>query len=109
MVRGVYVLRSQSEKTILSKALDRYLNEITPTKKSSTQKAERQKAERLREALGQYSLAALTPDIVAQYRDGRLSEGKSNSTVRLELALLGHLFTIAIKEWGLGLSFKPRC
>jgi integrase len=27
--------------------------------------------------------------------------------VRLELALLGHLFTIAIKEWGIGLIVNP--
>src|SRR3546814_19593015 len=53
---------------------------------------------------------------VAQYRDARLAgdedeTGKrvprSNNTVRLELALLGHLFTIAIKEWGIGLPFNP--
>lgn len=27
--------------------------------------------------------------------------------MRLELALLGHLFTIAIKVWGIGLPFNP--
>jgi integrase len=32
---------------------------------------------------------------------------RANNTVRLELALLGHLFTIAIKEWGLGLVVNP--
>lgn len=32
---------------------------------------------------------------------------RSNNTVRLELALLGHLFTVAIKEWGIGLPFNP--
>jgi len=31
---------------------------------------------------------------------------RSNNTVRLELASLSHLFTIAIKEWGLGLPFN---
>ncbi|RYD77342.1 MAG: hypothetical protein EOP84_15645, partial [Verrucomicrobiaceae bacterium] len=31
----------------------------------------------------------------------------SNNTVRLELALLGHLYSTAIKEWGLGLTFNP--
>ncbi|MBM2601351.1 site-specific integrase, partial [Pseudomonas sp. BDPW] len=31
----------------------------------------------------------------------------SNNTVRLELALLSHLFTVAIQEWGLGLTFNP--
>lgn len=27
--------------------------------------------------------------------------------MRLELALLSHLFTVAIQEWGLGLTFNP--
>ena len=31
----------------------------------------------------------------------------SNNTVRLELALLSHLFTVAIQEWGLGLTYNP--
>ena len=37
----------------------------------------------------------------------RLSEGMSTSSVRLELALLSHLYTIAIKEWGMGLVVNP--
>ncbi len=37
----------------------------------------------------------------------RLSEGMSASSVRLELALLSHLYTIAIKEWGKGLVVNP--
>jgi hypothetical protein len=57
--------------------------------------------------LGKYSLASLGSEQIAQYRDQRLSEGKSANTVRLELALLSHLFTIAIKEWGMGLVANP--
>ena len=57
--------------------------------------------------MGNYSLAAITPDLVAQYRDQRLESGMSNNTVRLELALLSHLFTIAIKEWRIGLFYNP--
>ncbi|BBI72683.2 hypothetical protein HAALTHF_23300n [Vreelandella aquamarina] len=63
--------------------------------------------------MGKYSLAALTPELVANYRDkrlnslGRRGELISPNTVRLELALLGHLFTVAIQEWGLGLTYNP--
>jgi len=32
---------------------------------------------------------------------------RANDTVRLDLALLGHLFTIAIREWGIGLPSNP--
>jgi len=107
MVRGVYIDRAPSERTTLKAALTRYLSEVTPAKKPSTQYAERRKAKPIFERLGDYSLAAITPDIVARYRDERLAEGKSNTTVRLELAILSHLFNTAIREWGLGLVYNP--
>jgi len=114
MVRGVYVDRSAAERLTLSQALDRYLKEVTPTKRASTQATDPRKAVPLRAALGEYSLAAITPDIVADYRDARLATvsertGRplSNNSVRLELALLGHLYTTAIREWRLGLVANP--
>ena len=58
-------------------------------------------------SLGAYSLSALTPEIIGSYRDARLAEGRSGSTVRLELALLSHLFTVTLREWGMGLPANP--
>lgn len=107
MVRGVYILRSASERTIFGEALDRYLKEVTPTKKASTQKAEAAKARQLKEFFGKYSLAAINAELVASYRDKRIEAGKSNNTVRLELALLSNLFSVAIREWGMGLTYNP--
>ncbi len=107
MIRGVYVRRSPSEKMILQEALERYLREITPTKRPSTQRAEKMRAKPLIDQFGKYALVSLTPDVIADYRDKRLEEGRSASTVRLELALLGHLYTTAIKEWGMGLVYNP--
>ncbi|MCP4283842.1 MAG: site-specific integrase [Gammaproteobacteria bacterium] len=107
MVRGVYLKRVPSESTTIDAALDRYLKEVTPTKRPSTQQGEKARAKRVKERLGRYTLASLSPDIAADFRDERRAEGKSDSTVRLELALLGHLYTVAIKEWGLGLAYNP--
>lgn len=112
MMRGVFIQRTLSEKTTLAVAITRYLADITPTKKPTTQRAEHSKSKMLVKYLGKYSLAAITPDIVANYRDKRLAEPcrsgtTSNNTVRLELALLSHLFTVAIQEWGLGLTYNP--
>ncbi len=107
MVRGVYIDRAGAERLLLRNALDRYLAEVSGTKKASTALAEQHKAKALKAALGAYSLAAISPDLVAEYRDQRMAEGKSASTVRLELALLSHLFTIAIKEWRIGLTYNP--
>ena len=107
MVRGMYADRSRSERMLVRVAIDRYPHEVITTKKESTQKGERVRGRVLAEHLGRYSLVGITAHIVARYRDDRLMEGKSNTTVRLELALLGHLFSVAIKEWGLGLPYNP--
>lgn len=107
IIRGVYIVKSHSEKTTIAKALDRYLKEITPTKKPSSQKPEIRRERIVRKHLGKYSLASLSAANLAQYRDKRLSEGMSATSVRLELALISHLYTIAIKEWGMGLVVNP--
>ena len=106
MVRGIHVYRSPSERMSTANALERYLREVTPTKRPSTQVAEIKKSKTIINRLGAYSLAAITPEIVAKYRDDRLSDVGPN-TVRLELALLGHLYTTAIREWGMGLTYNP--
>jgi len=116
MVRGVYIQRASAEHMTVEAALRRYLREVTPTKRESTQAGEHKKAKALIQHLGRYSLAALNAELIAQFRDMRLAgdvdeKGKtiprSNNTVRLELALLSHLFTVAIKEWGIGLPVNP--
>jgi integrase len=107
MVRGVYINRAGAERLLFEKALDRYLAEVSSSKRPSTAYGESRKAKALKKKLDAYSLAAITPDLVAEYRDERLAAGKSADTVRLELALLSHLFTIAIKEWRLGLIYNP--
>ena len=107
MVRGAYIDRAPSEKTTLRAAITRYLAEVTPTKSPGTLKRETGRAKPLLEKLGDYSLVAITPDLVATYRDERIALGKSNNTVRLELALLSHLFTVALQEWRLGLFYNP--
>jgi integrase len=107
MVRGIYVHRAPSERMTVSMAIERYLKEVSPTKKASTERGEHIHAKAVNTALGKYALASVTADVVAKFRDARLEAGKSNNTVRLELAFLGHLFTIAIKEWRLGLTYNP--
>ncbi len=107
MVRGVYIDRADASQLLLKHALDRYLREVISTKKPSTYAAEQHKIKALKAELGNNSLAALNPNLITHYRDQRLAAGKSADTVRLELALLSHLFTIAIKEWQLGLVYNP--
>jgi len=118
MVRGTYIQRATADRLTLANALERYRAEITPTKRPSTQEGELRRAAILARHLGKYSLAALNQEIIARFRDMRLAGEdrkdengrpipRANNTVRLELALLGHLFTVAIKEWGIGLVVNP--
>lgn len=118
MVRGVYIQRAPAEKMTVEAALKRYLAEVSPKKRPESQKSDKKHAKPLVAHLGKYSLAALNPEIIAEYRDMRLAgedrkdkDGKpvprANDTVRLDLALLGHLFTIAMKEWGIALPWNP--
>src|SRR5690606_2144123 len=73
MVRGVYIQRSTSERMTLEAALKRYLAEVSPTKRPTSAASEARHAKPLFQHLGKYSLAALSPEIIAKYRDDRLA------------------------------------
>ncbi|MGD0902152.1 MAG: site-specific integrase [Terracidiphilus sp.] len=119
IVRGVYIDRATADRMTVKEALERYLAEITPTKRPKSQVCERGFAKPLLHHLGKFSLAAVTPALVAGYRDTRLAgehrrdkDGNpvplAANTVRLELALLGHMFGVAIREWGVALETGMR-
>jgi len=82
--------------------VERYVEEVTPTKKGAPQ--ERYRAAQLkRTKLATMHMDKITGEVVAQYRDQRLTE-VSNNTVRLELAFLSVVFEQCRKEWGLAVS-----
>jgi integrase len=118
MVRGAYIQRTSGDRMTVKVAMERYLSDVVPTKRPSSQATDRRRSKILVEHLGKYSLAALTPEVIAKFRDSRLAgedrkdakgmpRPRTNNTVRLDLALLGHMLTIAIKEWGVGLPANP--
>jgi integrase len=107
MRKGLYIDRADSVKMSIRDALERYKLEILPTKRPSTAKNERLRLAQLQVVFGKYTLAALTPTLIAEFRDRRLAAGKSANTVRLDLTLLSHLYTVAMQEWGLGLVRNP--
>jgi integrase len=118
IVRGAYIERATADRMTIKDALARYLAEVTPTKRPKSQICERGFAKPLLQHLGKYSLAAVTPALIARYRDTRLAgehrrdkDGNAvplaANTVRLELALLGHMFGVAIREWGVGIPSNP--
>lgn len=85
----------------LNDALDRYIETVTSQKALTTQEREKRIAKILKEKLGRNILLPdITPSVVAKYRDHRL-EAVSAYAVRLELALLSHLFLKACKNGNL--------
>ncbi|MHB1099461.1 MAG: tyrosine-type recombinase/integrase, partial [Burkholderiales bacterium] len=100
--RGTYSTPGKATgKLSLTDALDKYLKEVSAKKKPSTERNEKGYAANIRIKLGKFALTRITPEIVAKYRDHRLQEGMAANSVRLELALLSHLYNTAAAEWGL--------
>ncbi|MEM5405117.1 site-specific integrase [Paraburkholderia unamae] len=57
-------------------------------------------------ALAKHALSTITPQMVAAWRDARLTEVSSGTALR-ELQLLGHVFSVAIREWGVRIPSNP--
>lgn len=106
MERGVFVCSREAESTTLAESLDRYEVEVSADKKGAAQERLRIKAWQSH-PLARQSLASIRGADLAKYRDKRLAAGKSPNTVRLELAIISHLFSIARKEWGMESLANP--
>ena len=105
MDRGVYLSRKEAENTTLDEALERYENEVSVHKKGHPQERKRIRQWR-NHPLANRFLATLRSSDFAKYRDNRL-KSVSPTTVRLELAIISHLFEIARKEWGMEGILNP--
>lgn len=96
---------SEAKKHTLADAIDRYIKNVLPQKPKcvSDQKAQ---LGWWQQNLGKYALADITPALIVEYRD-ELAKGitsrksqRTPATVNRYLAVLSHLFTVAINEWG---------
>lgn len=99
MARGVFISRTESEKTTLAECLKRYLAEITPNKKGAEHETYKIGIILKHKVCNHYMASVRGADL-AQYRDDRLKEVKG-ATVSRELAILSNLFNVARKEWGM--------
>lgn len=82
--------------TLLGKVFDRYEAEIIPGKKPRTQKDNLLSLTQLRKAFSDAPINAVTPQVIAQYRDKRTGKVRANR----EISLLSHIYNIA-REWGI--------
>ena len=106
MARGTVLPSREEERFTLADALTRYVREVTVHKRGFAQ--EERRARRIVACpLGQLFLSVISGKEIANYRDQRHAEGKSPNTIRLELALLSHLYTVARTEWGMFSLVNP--
>ncbi len=102
---GQWVDRSEAEQTTLEELLDRYQREVSSSKHGAD--IEIYRINQFKNSnLAKYSVAAITGQLIAKWRDKRIKE-VSGSSVSRELTLLSHVFTVAIKEWGFAINCNP--
>ena len=99
MDNGTFVSRAEAESTTLAELLERYLAEVTTCKKGAEPETYRIRA-LLRHPLASRIVATIRSADIAAYRDERLADVTPGS-VKRELVILGHLFEIARKDWGI--------
>ncbi|KPC57908.1 Shufflon-specific recombinase [Pseudomonas amygdali pv. photiniae] len=99
--RGIFVSRTEAERTAFHQLIDRYISEIAPKHKGAYSEIKRLEALK-RHPLATRIVAAITSSDFARYRDERLKIRKGN-TVKRELALFQCVIEVARREWGIHL------
>ncbi|MDD5084164.1 MAG: site-specific integrase [Candidatus Moranbacteria bacterium] len=100
---GTYVDNRETLTTTLHECLERYAREVMPLKKGAAREAYRVKMWQA-DKLAVKAIGAIKQTDMARWRDSKLASGLSGTSVKLDLSLLSHVFTIAIKEWGFPLT-----
>lgn len=95
---GRHLVTTESKRHTLGEAIDRYIREVLPQKPRSV-KQQTPQLEWWKERLGDYTLAKVTPPVLVEQR-AILAKEKSGATANRYMAVLSHLFTVAMKEWG---------
>ncbi|MBK6741730.1 MAG: site-specific integrase [Hydrogenophilales bacterium] len=98
---GAYVCRTEAESTTLSLLIERYKVEVVPAFRGAHTEVGR--LANIAIAIGKLSLTAITPLVVASYRDQRL-RSVTPSTVLRELQTLSAMLNHARREWGIPIS-----
>jgi integrase len=102
---GAWIETPQGRQATLGELLDRYAKEVSNGKRGS--RAESYRIETFKKhSLAKDALSSITPQKVAAWRDARLTEVSSGTALR-ELQLLGHVFSIAMREWGIRIPSNP--
>lgn len=108
ILEGRHFKTTEAKKRTLADLVDRYKKDVLPRKTRSTHQVSTQgmQLDWWKSELGSYTLADVTPALIAERRDKLLNSKtvrgtiRSPSTVVRYMAALSHAFSIAVKEWG---------
>lgn len=98
MDSGGFRSRSAADKMLLSDALQRYSEQVSPAKRGYVDEVIRIKALK-RARMAAYSMEKLRPEVVAAFRDDRLKLVGAGAVIR-DLSLLSSVINHARREWG---------
>lgn len=87
---------------LLCDVFNRYERDVIPGKMPRTQKDNLLSLKQLRAAFGDAPIDAITPQMIAQYRDKRTGKVRANR----EISLLSHIYNMA-REWGVTEKDNP--
>lgn len=83
----------------VSELTERYCRNRLKAKSPNTVMRDRTLRKHMEKNFGNYSLAAVTSEMVSDYRQKRYDEGKSVATVNRELAFLRNAYNVAIRHY----------
>jgi len=101
---GRHFKTTEAKRHTLAELIDRYCRDVMPTKKRA--KSQAQQLGWWKAEIGSYTLADVSPSLIAECRDklGReitiRKKIRSPASVVRYMSALSHAFTIAVKEWG---------
>ena len=102
---GRYFRTAQARRHTMADAIDRYKAEVLPRKPKSVAIQTRQ-LDWWKERIGHLPLVDVTPAVIAGQRavlvegNGEADTAKSPATANRYMAVLSHLFTVCVREWG---------
>lgn len=101
-----YIPIGDAENTTFKDALERYLIEVTPSKKGSQPEAARIKQLQSMK-ISDFSLTSLRSSNIAKLRDALQKEKKAPTTIKNLMTIISQVFETARQEWGMEALSNP--
>lgn len=97
--QGHFINPGHCNNLLFKDVIARYIAEVCPSKRGGKEESIRLNAT-MRMKIASYSMNKITPRVIAEYRDTRLTKVAPNTVIR-ELAYLSSIINHARREWGL--------